>query len=173
MPETPSWLLTQNRITEAEKSLQWLRGWVSPQTIHKELIELQNYANESTACAACTKQSIKCLHEKPTLCDKMTEFKRQRTLKPFLLIMLLYFFFEASPMMAIQPYVILVLKAYCTLINAHSVTVLLAVISIVSCRCLSLTVHALGKRRIYLISIAIVTLCSFGLSKLLNSILNF
>lgn len=170
MPETPSWLLTQNRFTEAEKSLQWLRGWVSSQTIQKELIELQNYANESTACAACTTQSIKCLHDKPTFCNKMSEFKRKRTLKPFLLIMLMYFFFEASPMMVIQPYVILVLKAYGTPIDAHSVTVLLAVISIVSCSCLSLTVHALGKRRIYLTSIAIVTLCSFGLSKLLNNV---
>lgn len=165
MPETPSWLLTQNRFTEAEKSLQWLRGWVSPQTVHKELTELQNYANESTACPACTAQSTKCSHEKPTFWNKMTEFKRKRTLKPFVLIMLLYFFFEASPMIAIQPYVILVLKAYGTPINENSVTVLLAAISILSCICLSSTVHAFGKRRIYLTSIVTVTVCSFGLSE--------
>lgn len=165
MPETPSWLLTQNRITEAEKSLQWLRGWVSPQTVHKELIELQNYTNESTACPACAKQSIKCLHPKTTSWDKIKEFKRKRTLKPILLVFLLYFFFETSPMIAFQPYVILVLKAFGTPINENSVTVVLAGISILSCSWLSLTVQVLGKRRIYLTSIATVTLCSFGLSK--------
>lgn len=170
MPETPSWLLTQNRITEAEKSLQWLRGWVTPQTVHDELIELQNYANESNACAACVKQSIKCSHEKPSVWNKLMEFKRKRTIKPFLLVGLLYFFVEASPMIAIQPYVILVLKAYGTPINANSVTVLLAVISIVSTSFLTLTIQAVGKRRIYLISIVTITLCSFGLSEWLSSL---
>lgn len=86
VPESPSWLLLKDRPQDAQKSLQFLRGWVSPQTIHDEFTKLQKYSENSSSCIACTKQSIKCQHPKPTFCDKIKEIKRKRTLKPFLLV---------------------------------------------------------------------------------------
>lgn len=166
VPESPSWLLSQNRFKDAEKSLQWLRGWVSLEKVQKELTDLQNYCNESTACLACAKQSIKCEHPKLTLGDKIKQLKRKRTLKPIFIVFMLYFFFETCLVTVLQPYIILVLKAYGMQIHANKVTVLIAVTSMLSCIFLLTTVKRFGRRPLYLASNSIVVLCSIALCKL-------
>lgn len=41
------WLLSKGRVKEAEKSLQWLRGWVPASHIQNELNELIRYSDAS------------------------------------------------------------------------------------------------------------------------------
>lgn len=96
VPESPIWLLSKCRPNEAQKSLQWLRGWVSPQAIHAEYSELEKYSKRSNACTTCARQSIRCNHPRPKLCENLGEFKRKRSLKPFILIVLMQFFVEFS-----------------------------------------------------------------------------
>jgi hypothetical protein len=47
MPETPIWLLSRGRYEDAEKSLCWLRGWVTPDVIREEFNQLVKYENKS------------------------------------------------------------------------------------------------------------------------------
>lgn len=164
MPESPSWLLSKNRTDDAQKSLQWLRGWVSPQKIHNEFTELQNYSRLSSACIACVKQSIKCEHPKLTFLDKINEIKRKRTLKPIILVFALHFFYEFCGIIVWQPYIIQVLKAFGTPINANLATVISAALGISASIFLLSTVKTLGRRKLYLTSTFLVMLCSFGLS---------
>lgn len=165
VPESPSWLLAQNKIKKAEKSLQWLRGWTTPQTIQNEFLNLQNYCNESQACPACAKQSIKCEHPKPKFWDKIQELKRKRSLKPVFLVFLLYFFFEFCITTVLQPYIILVIKAYGIQMDANEVTVMLAVIGIMASIFLITFVKKLGRRKLYFASSVIVIGCCIALSK--------
>lgn len=165
MPESPSWLLSQKKVKKAEQALQWLRGWTEPETIRKEFTELQNYCNESNACPACAKQSLKCEHPKPTFCDKIKELKRKRSIKPVFLVFLLYFFFEFCITTVLQPYIILVIKAYGIRMDANEVTVIIAVIGIVASIFLITTVKRLGRRTLYFASSIIVIGCCIALSK--------
>lgn len=41
------WLLSKNRLKEAEKSLRWLRGWVPASAVQKEFGELVRYRDNS------------------------------------------------------------------------------------------------------------------------------
>uniref|UniRef100_A0A1B6CBG1 Major facilitator superfamily (MFS) profile domain-containing protein n=3 Tax=Clastoptera arizonana TaxID=38151 RepID=A0A1B6CBG1_9HEMI len=45
IPESPVWLLAHNYEEKAEKSLCWLRGWVTPDLIKKEFLDLILYRN--------------------------------------------------------------------------------------------------------------------------------
>lgn len=155
----------KDRPKDAKKSLQWLRGWTTPQAIEKEFSELQNYSHTSNSCLACSKQSIKCDHPKPTFWDKIKELKRKRTMKPMILVFCLYFVLEFCIVTVWQPYIIQVLKAFGTPINANLATVVSACLGISACFVLISTVKKFGRRRLYLTSSLIVTICTFGLSE--------
>ncbi|XP_069675807.1 facilitated trehalose transporter Tret1-like [Periplaneta americana] len=47
MPETPIWLLSRGRVKDAERSLCWLRGWVTPDVVKEEFSQLVKYNNST------------------------------------------------------------------------------------------------------------------------------
>lgn len=85
------YLLSKNRVKEAENSLCWLRGWVTKETVAHEFDELQRHSERSKSCYSCIKQNQKCPHPLPSLIEKLSEFKRKSTFKPFLIIFMLSF----------------------------------------------------------------------------------
>lgn len=171
MPESPIWLLSKYRPNEAKKSLQWLRGWVSPQAIHAEYSELEKYSERSNACTTCARQSIRCNHPRPKLYENRGEFKRKRSLKPFILIVSMQFFVEFSGISVWTPYIIQVLKAQGIPLDAHFATVIMSGIGFAAHVCLLLSVHTFGKRKICLFSTLIVGLSSFALGPFKTCIL--
>lgn len=164
VPETPSWLLSKGRVADAQKSLQWLRGWVSAPTVHKEFDELQNYAIASNACAACAKQSIECKHAKPTILDKIKELKRRRNVRPIILMFLLQFFGIFNGSYVWDPYIVQVVNALGMPLKPSYATVMTSGMGVVGSLFLGLTVKKLGRRPIYLTASAMLALCCIGLS---------
>jgi len=73
VPETPMWLLSKNRVKEAETALCWLRGWVHPSEVQKELNELIRYSNASKLVLKEKKPKIDDDKKKKTLDDKKLE----------------------------------------------------------------------------------------------------
>lgn len=123
MPETPLWLLSKDRSNDALKSLQWLRGWVAPKAVEQEFQSLVEYNKRSDSCNECIKKNLECHHPKPTIIDKIKELSRKRTLKPFLLVMTLFFLSQFSGIAAMRPYTVQIMKAYNVPIDANWATV--------------------------------------------------
>lgn len=167
VPESPHWLLSKDRPNDAEKSLQWLRGWVSPSAIHNEFTELQAFSRVANACTDCSKRSVKCIHPTPSFWTKIKEIRRKRNAKPFALCFGLYFLYQFSLVTVWQPYIIQVLKALGTPLDANLVTLVNASFGTIGSILLMMFIQKIGRRKIYLTSIMIVTLCSFGLGRIL------
>lgn len=151
-------------MTDAQKSLQWVRGWVTPQTVHKEFDELHNYTIASNACSKCAKQSIKCLHARPTILDKIKELKRRRNVRPMILMFLLQFFGIFNCSYVWDAYIVQVVNAFGTPLKPSYATVMTSGMGVVGSLFLGLTVKKLGRRPIYLTTTMVLALCSFGLS---------
>lgn len=117
------WLLSKNKIEKAEKSLQWLRGWVPKANVADEFQALQRYSERSKSCSKCVKQNQKCQHPPPNFIEKMSEFQRKRTLKPFLIVMLLFFLSQFTGISPMRPYIVQILKAYKTPLSADRANV--------------------------------------------------
>lgn len=163
-PETPIWLLSKNCPKKALKSLQWLRGCVSPETVRDEYQNMTKYSIMSNTCGACAKQIIKCEHT-DTWNDKRKQFTQKRIVKPFILITALQFFLQFCAINTWRPYMIQILNAYDIRWDAHFTTIIMSSIGFFGRLCLLPVLKALGKRRIYLFSSAVTVICCFGLSK--------
>lgn len=165
IPETPLWLLSKNRPADAQKSLQWLRGWVSPKAVQLEFDELQRYNEMSNACTKCTKANVKCTHPSPTTTQKLQELLRKRNLKPFVLLSIAFMISQFSGVFAMRPYIVQILKSYGIPISPNRATVFLGVTGIcgtLTCVCI---VKWVGKRRLYLASSVGLCLSIIGLGK--------
>lgn len=156
----------RNKSKEALKSLQWLRGWVSKRVVRDEFSSLQEYREQFDTCLKCEKLLKECQHPSPSIFDKLKDISRKRTLKPFILITILYVMMEFSGMFVMRPYIVQILNAYGIPIGASSTTILLGLLGLIANIFLVFTVRVFGKRRIYLFTICGTFLCSFGLSEL-------
>ena len=154
VPETPLWLLSKNRKDEALKSLQWLRGWVSPKAVDQEFKEIQRYSEESTRCIQCQKANIKCTHPPANGKEMMKELLRKRTLKPFCLVMIMFVFCQFSGLSGMRPYLIQIFQAFKIPIDASWATVVIGMLGFfanIACMCL---IKVMGKRKLALFSMA-------------------
>lgn len=165
VPETPIWLLSKNREEDALKSLQWLRGWVTPKTVEKEFAELQNYKDTSTACNECEEAAVKCTHPPPTLVEKIQDVFRIRTLKPFAIVTLQFFIMQFCGIFAMRPFIVQILVVYGVPLGANATTVILGLLGIVANVVLLGIIRPCGKRNIYLYSMVGTFLSCFALSK--------
>lgn len=165
IPETPIWLLSKSRKDEAQKSLQWLRGWVPAKAVEKEFSELQRYQETSMACLQCEKLTVKCTHPPPTIAEKLQDLLRKRTLKPFFIITLQFFVLQFSGQFPMRPYIMQILDTYGVPLSASQTTVMLGLLGLFAALFLLCIVRPAGKRNIYLYSIAGTFISCFGLSK--------
>lgn len=169
IPETPIWLLSKNRPTSAVKALCWLRGWVPAQAVSSEFKQMQQYNSIFNGCIDCQKYAKICAHTAPTLYEKLKDILRKRTIKPFILITSLYILMEFCGMFAMRPFIVQVLNSYGVPIRANVTALCLGLIGLVANVTLVFTMKLLGKRKIYLISMAGNVVCCFGLGKHINA----
>lgn len=152
--------MSKNRTAEAEKSLQWLRGWVPKSAVAQELQSLQRYSERYKYCAACIKQNQKCEHPPPTVREKLSELKRQQTLRPLFIVLSLFFIASFSGPMAMSPFMVQIFKAYESPIAPDKAVAALSVVDILATISFLCLIRFTGKRYLYLTMLTIVFLCS-------------
>lgn len=164
VPETPMWLLSKGRKEQAMKSLQWLRGWVSPKAVEPEFNEIVRYSEDSNRCVQCQKQQIKCTHKHSTASELLTEMMRKRTLKPFLIVLVMFAFCQFSGLSGMRPYLVQIFDSYNVPVDSNWCTVLIGICGFVAnilCMCI---IKPLGKRKLALFSMVGVCVSIVSLS---------
>lgn len=123
IPESPVWLLSKNREFDAQKSLQWLRGWVSEKSVQVEFTTMKRYNEYSNSCTECQKANIKCTHPSPTMKQKFNELLRRRTVKPFVILLVCNFIGTFSGIHHLMPYIVQILITFESPISPNWATV--------------------------------------------------
>lgn len=163
MPETPHWLLSHNRSTEALKSLQWLRGWVESCAVKEEFDSLQRYKAIAYVCYACEKQSVLCNHPQPTISERFRDFRRRKTIIPFFIVICLYsnsIFCSAI----FRPFLVPILNYFKSPIDPNEVLVWAGYAGLLATTLSIIIIRFFGRRFTHLISLvcAILTLYVIG-----------
>uniref|UniRef100_A0A0K8TQS7 Putative sugar transporter n=1 Tax=Tabanus bromius TaxID=304241 RepID=A0A0K8TQS7_TABBR len=164
IPETPMWLLSKHRKEEALKSLQWLRGWVSPKAVEEEFNEIIRYSENSNKCTECQKADVQCPHPPTTLLQRITELKRKRTIKAFILVACLFAISQFSGIASMRPYMVQIFKAYRVPLDPNWTTVVIGVVGIVANMACMICVKLIGKRRISILGLSGSIVCCICLA---------
>lgn len=162
VPETPLWLLSKGRKEEAQKSLQWLRGWVPKENVAKEFHDIQRYNEDSNRCVACQKTEQKCIHPKPNMAQRFKELFRKNTLKPFFIIISCFVFACLTCAMAMRPYYIQIFEKYH--IEPNQMTVWIGFVGVLANFGCATGVKLFGKRKTTLFSMGGIAILSVGLA---------
>ncbi|BES99878.1 Sugar (and other) transporter [Nesidiocoris tenuis] len=177
VPETPLWLISRGRVADAERALQWLRGWVSPAEVSDELHNLIHYHKQMTTGLAVKKQSSSESQEvlvgvkDMSLRQKFRHFLRPEMMKPLGLIVSYFFFFYSSGFQTIRPYLVPVFQNLRMTIDPEDATVIIALVGVLGYAACMISVKKLGKRLISLISLGGCAVCTFGLAAVASDIL--
>lgn len=157
------WLLSKHRDDEALKSLQWLRGWVSPNAVHQEFTEIKCYSEYSNKCTGCYKAELKCYHPQPKFLERVKELYRKRIIKPFILIVMLFFFGQFCGASVMRPYLVQIFKAFEVPINPQYGTVIFGIIATVANIFMMMIVKFTGKIKLLLFSMIGTAFSTTGL----------
>lgn len=133
--------------------------------VQAEFDDLQRSRITAQQCYECEKTNAICTHPLPTITDKFRDLLRRRSLKPLFLIATLSVLSRFGGNAPYRPYIVQVLYYYESPIDPNTAIVWMGYIGFVSIVVLMLIIRSFGKRTIYLWSLAINTLISFGLGK--------
>lgn len=135
---------------DAEKSLCWLRGWVSSEAVAHEFYELQRHNERARSCNSCIKENRKCSHSPPSIIEKVLEMKRRQTLKPFSIIIMLAFLTHFTGETAMRPFSMQIFKTYESPIPPDQATTVMSFLIVLANVVFICLVRFTGKRRLYL-----------------------
>lgn len=163
VPESPLWLLSKNRISDAFSALCWLRGWAETQkaqAVAEEFEALQNYSKRSRSCNECIKRDLNCAHPLPTTVEKLKEFKRKQVLKPLFIVMSMFIIAEFSGMTGMTPFIIQIFKAYDSPIAPDQASAIQSFVNTAANILVLFLIKFTGKRKLYLFVLFLAFLCT-------------
>ncbi|KAK7069795.1 Sugar transporter [Halocaridina rubra] len=145
VPETPRWYVSKDRIDDAQKSLEWLRG--SSADVEFELDAIQ----ENFEIANLESSSLK-------------DIISRHHIRPFLLCMGLMLFQQLSGINAVIFYTVFIFEMSGSTISGHLSTIIVGVVNLLSTFVANAVIDKLGRKILLYASSAlmVVSLVSLG-----------
>ncbi|KAF5281412.1 hypothetical protein FQR65_LT14708 [Abscondita terminalis] len=147
LPESPHWLLSQNKEGEARKSLAWYRGWAATESIQKEFQNIKEIYQKNQNIIKQTK----------TLTFKNLYLKKS-FLFPLFLVSFLYFLANLTGVLTLQTYGVLIFATLDVPINKYYATLLMGLCELTGSLINIFLVRCLGKRKLSFLSLSTLTL---------------
>lgn len=127
---------------------------------------MKRHRSFANSCSACEKAKIECTHPTPTsMSEKLKYLIRQRTLKPFIILVICSVIGFSSGTHHLIPYIVQILNAYQSPISPNWATVVIGFTGVCGTIVCIPIVKFVGKRRIFLVSLTAV----FCINTLLGS----
>lgn len=156
------WLLSKNRPSEALNALRWLRGWIPDADAIEEFHSLQQYNERIKSCVPCIKKKLICTHPPLTIFEKFAQLKRKQFIKPLAIVVTLLSILQITRLVAIRPFIVQIFSAYKTPISPDQAAAVLNFLNILANFIFLFVIHFVGKRRLYLIMLSIVFVCTLS-----------
>ncbi|XP_075215690.1 facilitated trehalose transporter Tret1-like isoform X2 [Lycorma delicatula] len=166
IPESPVWLITKNRTSEAEKALCWLRGWVNPTKVREEFLAMQEHTklsstkkNENDTRPSNNKETI--IYEKHGIIKKIKVLTKPGVYRPLRMLMICFMISDSVSLRSIRPFLINIFKLIGTPLNPYWVLVMTGVLSMAGCFSGMLCIRLFGKKQVYFTSILMCVVCCY------------
>lgn len=158
IPESPIWLIAKGRNDKAKKAMCWLRGWVEPEQIKPEFLELVHY-NEVSGT-----QGGKINIDDKRFFSNLAQFKNPAVYRPLRLMLIIFFVSFVVSIFPTRPFITKIMKEIGLFDNQNESLVLLTGLTSIGCIIATATVHRTGKRLLTILTLSIntVLLLSFG-----------
>ncbi|XP_022195528.1 facilitated trehalose transporter Tret1-2 homolog isoform X1 [Nilaparvata lugens] len=174
IPDSPIWLLNKGRKLEAEKSLCWLRGWVTPQEIEREFSSMIRYCEDSKKAYNLQKatnntpytlvsSSPDVITSESRLNRFFRDLIRPEIMRPLRLVVSYFFFYHCSSLSGFRPYMVNTFTELNMPINPHYMTIISAICQLTGGFCCMALVHKTGKRVLSLVSMSACVLACFSI----------
>lgn len=158
VPESPVWLYAKHRVDDAQRSLQWLRGWVPFKMVQEEFQDIAH------AIEVLQEDKKARLIEQRTMASKLHPFTKRSFIAPFALVLSGFIFSHFSGMTPLQTYSIQILGSYRVPINEYYATICLGAAQVIGCLLGMVIVRLVGKRRLVFISFIGCGVCFFAVA---------